>query len=177
MKRIITLCLLLACTVPLAAWSEDAKPVSGHREAAQELLRLMDAEKNAAAAAQAFLDVIVRQNAQMQDFRDVLVKWANDTLSWDRMEPRMTDLYMRTFTEAEIREIIAFHKTPTGQKMLQQTPMLMQEGMKIGADLARERQGELEKAIKARQKELSEMLEPGVKGEEDDEDEPPVLDF
>jgi uncharacterized protein len=173
MKRIVALCLLVFCLAPLAAWSEDAKPISSHREAAQELLRIMDAEKNAADGAQAFFDVMIQQNAQMADFRDVLVKWVKTTLSWDKMGPRMTDLYMQTFTEAEIRELIVFYKTPVGQKTLQQMPKLMQEGMQIGADLAKEHQGELEQAIRARQKELSEMLEPGVEGMEEDADEPP----
>jgi hypothetical protein len=162
MKRILALCLLLACTAPLAAWSEDAKPISSHREATQELLRVMDAEKNAEAGAQAVFNVMIQQNAQLKPFEDVLVKWVKETLSWDRMGPRMTDLYMRTFTEAEIRELIVFYKTPTGKKTLEKMPMLMQEGMQIGADLAKEHQGELEAAIKARQQELSEMLEPGA---------------
>lgn len=176
MKRIVTLCLLLACAVPLAAWSQDAKPASSHRQATEELLRVMGAQATAEAAAQSYIDVMTQQNAQMQDFRDVLAKWVKETLSWDKMGPRMTDLYMRTFTEAEIRELTAFYKTPVGQKTLQKLPMLMEEGMKIGADLAKERQGELETAIRARQKELSDMLEPGAKDadEADDEDEPPV---
>ena len=171
MKRIIALCLVLACAAPLAA--QPAKPAaSSHRAATEELLQVMGVEKTSVSAAQSYFDVMVQQNAQMADFKDVLVKWVQNTLSWDKMGPRMTDLYMRTFTEAEIRELIAFYKTPIGQKTLQQMPMLMQEGMKIGTDLAKEHQGELEQAIKARQKELSEMLEPGA--EEADEDEPPV---
>lgn len=175
MKRIAILCLVLVCAAPLAAWSQDAKPASSHRAATEELLRLMGVEKSSVEAAQAYFDVMVQQNEQMADFKDVLMKWVQNTLSWDKMGPRMTDLYMQTFTEAEIRELTAFYKTPVGQKTLQQMPTLLQEGMKIGADLAKEHQGELEEAIKARQKELSEMLEPGAKdAAEADEDEPPA---
>lgn len=176
MRRTLILCLVLACAAPLAAWSQDAQPAaSSHRAATEELLQVMGVEKSSVSAAQSYFDVMVQQNAQMADFKDVLVKWVQSTLSWDNMGPRMTDLYMRTFTEAEIRELIAFYKTPIGQKTLQQMPMLMQEGMKIGTDLAKEHQGELEQAIKARQKELSEMLEPAMKDAvEADEDEPPV---
>ena len=174
MKRILILCLVLVCAAPLAAWSQDAKPASSHRAATEELLRVMGVEQTSVSAAQSYFDVMVQQNSQMADYKDILVKWVKNTLSWDRMGPRMTDLYMRTFTEAEIRELIAFYKTPVGQKTLQQMPMLMQEGMKIGTELAVEHQGELEEAIKARQKELSDMLEPGAKKGAEDEDEPPV---
>ena len=120
------------------------------------------------------LNVMFQQNSSLEPFRDVLIKWAEKTLSWEQMGPRMTELYMQSFTEAELRELIVFYKTPTGQKTLKQMPMLMQEGAKIGADLAKEHQGELEEAIKVRQKELSDMLEPGV--EDSAEEEPPVPD-
>jgi uncharacterized protein len=162
MKRIIVFSLLLACVAPLAAWSQNAKPASSHREATLELLEVMNVEKNAMAGAQAMFNVILEQNSAMAPYQDVLVKWAEKTLSWEKMGPRMTELYMKSFTETEVRELIAFYKTPTGQKTLQQMPTLMQEGAKIGADLAKEHQGELEEAIKVRQKELSEMLEPGA---------------
>jgi hypothetical protein len=168
MKRAATLCLILTCLVPLAAWSEDAKPISSHRQAALELLQVMGVEKSAVAGAQVMLGVMLDSNSQMEPYRDVMIKWAGNTLSWEKMGPRMTDLYMKAFTEAEIRELIAFYKTPTGQKTLQQMPMLMQEGAKIGSELAQEHQGELEEAIKARAKEL------GLGGDEPaaDEEEP-----
>ncbi len=175
MKRIVALCLVLACAAPLAAWCQDAKPTSSHRQATEELLRVMGVEETSKTAAQSFFDAMTQQNPGMEDYRDVLLKWATNTLSWEKMGPRMTDLYMRTFTEAEVRELTAFYKTPIGKKTLEQLPTLMQEGMKIGMELAQEHQGELETAIKARQKELADMLEPGVKGadEEADNDGPP----
>jgi hypothetical protein len=172
-KRIVALCLVLACAAPLAAWSQDAKPSSSHREATEELLRIMGVEETSKSAAQSFFDAMTQQNPGMEDYRDVLMKWATDTLSWEKMGPRMTDLYMRTFTESEIRELTAFYKTPIGQKTLQKLPALMQEGMQIGMELAQEHQGELEAAIKARQKELSDMLEPGAKNADEEADSKP----
>jgi hypothetical protein len=171
-KRALILCLILVCAVPLAAWSQDAAPASSHRKATLELLEVMGLEKNAMAGASAMLNVMLDQNEELQPYRDVFMKWAETTLSWDKIGPCMTELYMKTFTEAEIRELIAFYRTPTGKKTLETMPMLMQEGAKIGADIAQEHQGELEAAIMARQKELS-AAEP--EGGEDDE-KPPHLD-
>ena len=39
-------------------------------------------------------------------------------------------LYDRNFDEQELKEIAAFYKSPTGQKVLQVMPGLMEEGMK-----------------------------------------------
>lgn len=177
-RRALILCLTLVCLVPLvpmAAWSQDAKP-SSHRQATLELLQVMGVERNAMAGAQAMLNVMLDQNAEMEPFRDIFVKWAESTLSWERMGPRMTELYMQAFTEAEVRELTAFYKTPTGQKTLAQMPMLMQEGAKIGSDLAKEHQSELEEAIKARAAELGKTAEPEEE-KDAEEAEPPVLNL
>jgi hypothetical protein len=170
-RRALIPCLILTCLVPLAAWSQDAKP-SSHRQATMELLEVMGLEKNALAGAQTMLNVMLSQNAEMEPYRDIFMKWAESTMDWDKMAPRMADLYMQTFTEAEVRELIAFYKTPLGRKTLDQMPVLMEEGAKIGADLAKEHQGELEEAIKARAAELAKSAaEP--EDEEADEAKPP----
>lgn len=165
MRRAAILGIALISLLPAAAWSQEPKPVSGHRQATMELIQVMGVEQNAMAGANAMLNVMLEQNSQMEPYRDVLTRWAQKTLSWERMGPRMTDLYMKAFTEPEIRELIAFYKTPTGKKSLQQMPMLMEEGAKIGSDLAQENQAELEAAIQARAKELGQDL--GAGGEED----------
>jgi hypothetical protein len=36
-------------------------------------------------------------------------------------------LYARTFTEAELRDVIAFYKSPTGQKFIERQPALLTE--------------------------------------------------
>ena len=41
-------------------------------------------------------------------------------------------IYMRHFTENEIQEMIRFYKTPTGQKLVQKQPQVMQESMQAG---------------------------------------------
>ena len=45
------------------------------------------------------------------------------------MDEMVAPIYDRHFTEADLREIIAFHKTPTGQKAIKLMPQLMMETM------------------------------------------------
>jgi len=44
-------------------------------------------------------------------------------------------LYDRYFTEAELREIVAFYRTPAGRKMISVLPRLMQEGLEATVPL------------------------------------------
>lgn len=48
----------------------------------------------------------------------------DDALSWSRLQEPLIRLYMQTFTEADTRELVAFYKTPVGQKMLTGLPAL-----------------------------------------------------
>jgi len=44
----------------------------------------------------------------------------------------MAAVYAITFTPAELRDITAFYKTPTGQKIVEKTPALAQQSMAAG---------------------------------------------
>lgn len=54
-------------------------------------------------------------------------KFMNDPLTIDGM----IDLYARHFTQDEIKEIIAFYKSPTGGKMTAEMPKLTAESMQF----------------------------------------------
>jgi hypothetical protein len=47
------------------------------------------------------------------------------------MDDMLISIYDKVFTLAEIKDMLAFYKTPTGSKMLKQTPVIMAESMKI----------------------------------------------
>jgi len=50
-------------------------------------------------------------------------------LSWDTLAPVYRDIYRQTFTGDDIDAIIAFYESPTGQRMLEKMPELMQNTM------------------------------------------------
>jgi hypothetical protein len=48
------------------------------------------------------------------------------------LEKLVVPIYQKHFTEQEIRETIEFYNSPTGRKVVQQLPMVMQESMAVG---------------------------------------------
>ncbi len=52
-------------------------------------------------------------------------------------------VYDKNFTESELRDIIAFYKTPTGQKSLQQMPEVLKESMDLTATLIAPQMGQI----------------------------------
>ncbi len=152
MRRALLATLILACLAAPSAWGQQH--TRGHRQAAAELLDLMKVSQDLESTVGALVDGQIRANPQIEPFRDVMLEWTARYFNWEVIGPQMLDLYMRTFTEAELRDLTAFYRTPTGRKSLEKMPALLQEGMKIGEEVAQQHRGELEVMIKARAKEI-----------------------
>jgi len=140
-------CIVLGSTI-------DAGPITPQRDAAADLLRIMGLERTMMAGMTTMVDIQIQQNPTLGPYRDVLLKWAETFMTWDAVSPELIDLYAGTFTESELQELIAFYKTPTGQKALTEIPGLMQKGAAIGTDIAKKHTAELEKMIRERAKEI-----------------------
>ncbi len=50
---------------------------------------------------------------------------------WPGMKDQLINVYVTLYTEEEMRELIAFYKSPIGQKYINTTPKLMQESLEI----------------------------------------------
>ena len=57
-------------------------------------------------------------------------------------------IYARAFTAGELRDITAFYRTPTGTKMLEKLPSLMQDSVQVGQRFGQGLAVELEGRIK-----------------------------
>lgn len=152
MRRAAILFLVLTWTAPWTAWGEEVE--TSHRKAAAELLEAMGSEQTSMTAAKALAEDKLRANPLMEPYRDLLMTWIEKSLSWERVRPQMIDIYSAAYTEGELRELIAFYKSPIGRKVLEKTPILVRQGEQAGQDLIAENQAELQQMLAVRQQEL-----------------------
>jgi hypothetical protein len=52
-----------------------------------------------------------------------------DAMTWEKMRPMYVSIYAETFTPEELQGLIAFYKTPVGQKWIEKQPQLQTEIM------------------------------------------------
>ena len=52
-------------------------------------------------------------------------------LSWDSIKDEYAAIYASTFTEKELRDLIAFYKSPAGRAMTLKSPDLIAKGMEL----------------------------------------------
>jgi hypothetical protein len=145
--------LVVASIVMLCGTAAIADEAS-HKKAVVELLDVLKLKQGMTGGAEAMADAMVQGNPQLQPYRDVLIKWATQTMTWDSMAPELISIYQETFTEAEIRELIAFFKTKTGAKWVMAMPDLMRKGTAIGARVGQAHQDELMQMVNERTQEL-----------------------
>lgn len=77
---------------------------------------------------------IVQNRPQVERDYDAIMPLMLDSMNARVSEiiEQVAALYARNFTAAELNEVVAFYRGPTGQKFIQKLPLITQESMVIG---------------------------------------------
>src|SRR4051812_6424350 len=97
--RLKTPLMLALATVALLARPGLADEKS-HREAAEDLLTIMEADKQMQLAIDQSLEVQIKSNPQLAQFRDVLKAFFSKYMTWDAVKEDMISAYADAFEEA-----------------------------------------------------------------------------
>ena len=114
--------------------SQVMADAASHAAAARQLLKLVNADQIAGPwfgqvnqmFAQRFIETQAPESkkAVLESYQAKADATLNKVVGWDKLEPEMVKLYTKGFSEAELNELIAFYKSPLGQKVLKQMPAL-----------------------------------------------------
>lgn len=145
---VLSLTLVSGLPAPGAAQSPAQK------QAASELLEVMKMDNAIRDATMMSVEMQVEANPALAPFKDVMSEFVDKYLTWEAMKPDLIQLYADSFSETELRELIAFYKTPTGQKTIALLPELTRKGAEIGGRLMERHGEELQQMIQKRVQEL-----------------------
>jgi len=134
--------VVLTLTVPFARADDKS-----HRQAAEELLRAMEIEKQMDSTITQTLDLQIKQQPVLVPYKEVLRKFLSKHLSYASLKDDLIHIYMDEFTEPELRQITAFYKSPVGKKLAAKGPALIGKGMKLGMERVTKNQDELRQMI------------------------------
>lgn len=94
----------------------------------------------------------IKTNPALAQFKDIMLEFLAKHMSWKSLERGFVEDYVETFSQAEIEDMIAFYKTPTGAKAIAAMPALMKRGSQRGLARVEEHMPELRKTIEERVK-------------------------
>ncbi|HKP74986.1 MAG TPA: DUF2059 domain-containing protein [Longimicrobiaceae bacterium] len=122
-----------------------------HLAAARELLEVLHLQDVAAAGVQVALEEQIRTNPAMEPYRTVMKEWASSIFSGDEAKNAFATIYAEAFSEADLRALVAFYRTPLGQKLASSQTTLTVRGAEVGRNLATAHQADLMARIQAMQ--------------------------
>ena len=147
--------LLLAMMSSGASSDEES-----HRAAAEGLLQATNVEKTMQAAMDQMLAVQMKANPNLKPFEEVMKQFLNKYLSYAALKDELIAIYAAEFTEAEMNEIAAFYRTPTGKKAIEKMPSLMQKSAELGMKRVQDNSAELRQTIEAEVKKAQDASQP-----------------
>jgi uncharacterized protein len=100
-------------------------PQDGRRAAAEALLGVMDMEQMLLDNTEAMLRMQQEQNPELAQFEDIMREFMEKALRWEELKADYLDLYVDLYTEEEMGEMLAFYRSPIGQRMIETMPELM----------------------------------------------------
>ena len=73
--------------------------------------------------------VAPEQKARLERLTELMDKRMREALAWEKMGPMYKRLYTSTFEAEDIDAMIKFYETPSGQRVIDRMPTLMQNTM------------------------------------------------
>lgn len=146
---IASIMLVLLAVAPAAAQSPPAETMAAAREVVAVAKMTDQFKQLMPILMQQFKPVVAQGRPEVEKDYDVIIPQVLNA-----MNERLTELselmalvYARHFSAAELRDLTAFYRTPTGQKFISEQPAVAREGMLAGQQFAQAIGGDIQKRI------------------------------
>lgn len=124
--------ILLATFSLLIMTSNSFSDEASHKKAAEELLVVMHLDAMLKATIDKMIELEISNNPLLKPYKGTLKNFFEKYMSAKSLKNEFINLYVDTFTQKELLELISFYKTPIGEKVLNVAPELMAKGAAIG---------------------------------------------
>lgn len=141
--------LLVILTVILSLGYTATADEASHKELVEQLFVVTNMKEGFDNTCTEVIDMQVNSNPMMMPFKGVLTEFFTRYMSWENIKPEIAKLYMETFTEDELRDIVSFLSSPVGIMYTEKSFDLTMKSMEIGQKQVEEHLGELDAMLAA----------------------------
>ena len=144
-EAVISAARLSALTAALVAFSAAAhaqQPPAAAVQTAKEIVTVTGATALFTPLIPGVIEqaknLFLQQNPGLgKDLNEITAKMRADLAPrFDELTAEVARLYASHFTEAELKELLAFYKSPVGTKLITEQPKVGEEGLKFAQDWA-----------------------------------------
>jgi len=120
-----------------------------HAKLAEELLVAIGTPLSIERSLPEMVQAQVTQAPELALYRDLLLAFYKETVSWEQMKDDLVRLYTRAFTVGELRRMLDFYRSDVGRKALEQLPSLSAQGAQLALRKVQQHLPELQRRIDA----------------------------
>lgn len=135
----------LSAVIFLAALGLFIKPVladdASQRVLAAKVIDMVSGKATMRASFDAVMNGAIenmRQHGLPQEgvdaVRATVAKWYESQINFDDIRPKIVDIYVKDFSEDDLKQIVAFYESPIGQKTIKTMPSVMKEGALVAQE-------------------------------------------
>lgn len=135
----------LSAVIFLAAIGLLIKPAFGdetsHRLLAAKLIDLTNGKDTMRAGFDSVINGVIENMHQhgmpqqgVDEIKAAVAKWYDAEINFDDIRPKMVDVYVKDFSEGDLKQVVDFYESPVGQKVIKNLPGVMREGAVIAQE-------------------------------------------
>ncbi len=125
---------LLITSTSCTTLSDKSKETSSMKE---DVIRLLEVTESIALSKQMLLPMLDTLSQTNPEIPQEIWKRLYDSFDADLIISEIVPLYLKYFTHEDIKNMLDFYTSPTGEKTIEIMPALIQESMVIGQALGR----------------------------------------
>jgi hypothetical protein len=119
---------------------------------AKELVSVMSLKGSYEETIQRLTAGLIKRFPNLKPVEGKILNFYKKYIGWDAIKDDVAKIYAKHFNEQELKDLIKFYKSPTGQKTLKELPAIMMEGRALGMQKVSAHMDELKAIIQEAQK-------------------------
>ena len=133
---------------------------ASHRQQVQKLFELTEMQQKIDESLDNVLALQIAQSPELKDHKTVVKEFLERHIGWYSLEDALTDMYLKEFSEQELKDMNAFYGSATGKKVIERLPVLVQMRNQLASARLQENIGELQYELSSRQKQQGQAAQP-----------------
>jgi len=153
--------IFLIFVLPLSSIADNRV----NRETVEKLLKVVNAESRMNIM-YSQMDTILKgmakqlgvkksERAVFDKFMTKVVIAMKQEMTWDKTKGPMIDIYIKHYTEKEIKDLIVFYESESGRALIKKQPLVMKDSMHISQSMFREFMPKMKKLSEELQKNIA----------------------
>jgi hypothetical protein len=135
--------LLLIGTGQTTVLADEAS----QRQAVEQLFVLTAMQQKIDESVTTVLALQIAQNPGLRSYQQAVREFLERNIGWNSLKDDLSNMYMEEFTEQELNDMNTFYSSPTGRKVIERLPVLVQMRNQLASQRLQENIGELQKEI------------------------------